>query len=174
MVPIPYKRESHLAIHSLQYRTQCPHALHIKSRVFSHCASACRCCIHWKVFEVDRTNIFDRIIAAIGAQVEQPHDAAAKSANNGTLCYWLTNTVTLLLLLQKNLKPAATPGRGRGLAGGTASAGPTGSIAAGALAAHKLAERHRCSAVLLMLFVMLSVAGWLAVGQAWSLPLESW
>jgi hypothetical protein len=72
-----------------------------------------RCCIQWKVFEVDRTNIFDRIITAIGERVESPKDTSSDAPANGTLCYWLTNTVTLLLLLQKNLKPAATQGSRR-------------------------------------------------------------
>ena len=79
-----------------------------------------RCCIQWKVFEVDRTNLFDRIMGAIGDRVELPKEGG-DSPHNGALCYWLTNTVTLLLMLQKNLKPAATSGgrRGVGAPGGT-------------------------------------------------------
>lgn len=56
---------------------------------------------------MDRTNIFDRIITTIGEKIEPPRGG---DVSNVTLCYWLCNTVTLLLLLQKNLKPAATPG----------------------------------------------------------------
>jgi hypothetical protein len=61
---------------------------------------------------MDRTNIFDRIITTIGEKIEPPRGG---DVSNVTLCYWLCNTATLLLLLQKNLKPAATPGRVRRL-----------------------------------------------------------
>jgi hypothetical protein len=85
-----------------------------------------RCCIQWKVFEVDRTNIFDRIIGAIGERIEPPKEGSAgASGHNGALAYWLTNTVTLLLLLQKNLKPAAhsRPRLAGAAGGGIAAAG---------------------------------------------------
>uniref|UniRef100_A0A0E0C3V0 Dilute domain-containing protein n=1 Tax=Oryza meridionalis TaxID=40149 RepID=A0A0E0C3V0_9ORYZ len=56
-----------------------------------------RCLIHWKSFEEDRTTVFDRIIQKISAAIEARD-------NNETLAYWLSNSCTLLLLLQKTLK----------------------------------------------------------------------
>ena len=50
--------------------------------------------MQWKVFQADRTVLFD-------SQIEQQQD------NNGCLAYWLSNTVTLLYLLQRNIKPAS-------------------------------------------------------------------
>ncbi len=37
----------------------------------------------------------------MGSQIERQQD------NNGCLAYWLSNTVTLLYLLQRNIKPAS-------------------------------------------------------------------
>ncbi|MQL94233.1 hypothetical protein Taro_026885 [Colocasia esculenta] len=62
--------------------------------------SACliyRCLLHWRSFEVERTTVFDRIIQTIGAAVEV-------QGNNDSLAYWLSNSSTLLLLLQRTLK----------------------------------------------------------------------
>ncbi|KAK9809830.1 hypothetical protein WJX72_000004 [[Myrmecia] bisecta] len=60
-----------------------------------------RSCLQWKVFQADRTVLFDRIINTMGSQIEKQQD------NNACLSYWLSNTVTLLYLLQKNIKPAS-------------------------------------------------------------------
>ncbi|RMZ56348.1 hypothetical protein APUTEX25_004705, partial [Auxenochlorella protothecoides] len=60
-----------------------------------------RCCLQWKTFQADRTPLFDRIIATMGSQVE------AHQEDNAMLSYWLSNTVTLLYLLQRNIKPAS-------------------------------------------------------------------
>jgi myosin V len=60
-----------------------------------------RCCLQWKTFQADRTMLFDKIINTVGAQIEHQQD------NNNCLAYWLSNTVTLLYLLQKNIKPAS-------------------------------------------------------------------
>lgn len=60
-----------------------------------------RCCLQWKTFQADRTTLFDRIINAMGAQIERQQD------DNACLAYWLSNTVTLLYLLQRNIKPAS-------------------------------------------------------------------
>ena len=57
--------------------------------------------MQWKVFQADRTVLFDKIINSMGSQIEQQQD------NNGCLAYWLSNTVTLLYLLQRNIKPAS-------------------------------------------------------------------
>ena len=64
-------------------------------------ALLCRSCLQWKVFQADRTVLFDKIINSMGSQIEQQQD------NNGCLAYWLSNTVTLLYLLQRNIKPAS-------------------------------------------------------------------
>lgn len=60
-----------------------------------------RCCLQWRAFQADRTSLFDRIIGVIGSQIERQQE------DNVFLSYWLTNTVTLLHLLQKNIKPAS-------------------------------------------------------------------
>jgi len=60
-----------------------------------------RCCLQWKAFSADRTSLFDRIINAMGASIE------ARQDDDACLAYWLSTTVTLLFLLQRNIKPAA-------------------------------------------------------------------
>ncbi|GAB2291863.1 hypothetical protein Dimus_026114 [Dionaea muscipula] len=55
-----------------------------------------KCLLHWRSFEVEKTSIFDRIIQTIGSAIEVP--------DNNALAYWLSNTSTLLLLLQQTLK----------------------------------------------------------------------
>ncbi|GLT69540.1 hypothetical protein SLA2020_416840 [Shorea laevis] len=56
-----------------------------------------KCLLHWRSFEVERTNIFDRIIRTIGAAIEVQD-------NIDILSYWLSNSSTLLSLLQRTLK----------------------------------------------------------------------
>lgn len=41
-----------------------------------------RSCLHWKSFQADKTAIFDRIIQAIGHQIEERQD------DNNTMAYW--------------------------------------------------------------------------------------
>ncbi|KAK9836002.1 hypothetical protein WJX81_005192 [Elliptochloris bilobata] len=63
-----------------------------------------RCCLQWRTFQADRTVLFDKVINAMGGQIERQQD------NNACLAYWLSNTVTLLYLLQRNIKPASGGG----------------------------------------------------------------
>nr|7KFL_A Chain A, Myosin-17 [Arabidopsis thaliana]7KFL_B Chain B, Myosin-17 [Arabidopsis thaliana] len=56
-----------------------------------------KCLLHWRSFEVERTSVFDRIIQTIATAIEVPD-------NNEVLAYWLSNSATLLLLLQRTLK----------------------------------------------------------------------
>ncbi|CAL9113071.1 unnamed protein product [Musa textilis] len=69
-----------------------------------------RCLLHWRSFEVERTSIFDRIIQTIGSAIEAQD-------NIDVLSYWLSNSSTLLLLLQRTLKASGaaslTPQRRR-------------------------------------------------------------
>nr|DAD49059.1 TPA_asm: hypothetical protein HUJ06_018996 [Nelumbo nucifera] len=69
-----------------------------------------RCLLHWRSFEVERTSVFDRIIQTIGSAIEAQD-------NNDLLSYWLSNSSTLLLLLQRTLKASGaaswTPQRRR-------------------------------------------------------------
>jgi len=52
----------------------------------------------------------------IGAQIERHQE------DNPRLCYWLTNTTTLLFLLQRNIKPASSGSlKGRAAAAGRAA-----------------------------------------------------
>ncbi|XP_021893807.1 myosin-6-like [Carica papaya] len=66
-----------------------------------------KCLLHWKSFEAERTSVFDRLIQMIGSAIENED-------NNDHMAYWLSNTSTLLFLLQQSLKAAgsgATPHR---------------------------------------------------------------
>ncbi|XP_038902022.1 myosin-8-like isoform X3 [Benincasa hispida] len=56
--------------------------------------------LHWRSFEAEKTSVFDRLIQLIGSAIENQDD-------NELMTYWLSNTTTLLFLLQKSLK--ATP-----------------------------------------------------------------
>ncbi|CAL9751955.1 unnamed protein product [Musa acuminata subsp. burmannicoides] len=60
-----------------------------------------KCLLQWRSFEVERTSIFDRIIQSIGSAIESQD-------NTDVLSYWLSNTSTLLLLLQRTLKASGS------------------------------------------------------------------
>ncbi|XP_047334223.1 myosin-6 [Impatiens glandulifera] len=62
-----------------------------------------KCLLHWKSFEAERTSVFDRLIQMIGSSIESQD-------NNDLMAYWLSNTSTLLFLLQKSLKTGGAPG----------------------------------------------------------------
>ncbi|XP_062166607.1 myosin-8-like [Alnus glutinosa] len=55
-----------------------------------------KCLLHWRSFEAERTSVFDRLIQLIGSAIENQD-------NNNLMAYWLTNTSTLLFLLQRSL-----------------------------------------------------------------------
>ncbi|XP_043719718.1 myosin-6 isoform X1 [Telopea speciosissima] len=63
-----------------------------------------KCLLHWKSFEAERTSVFDRLIQMIGSAIENQD-------NNEHMAYWLSNTSTLLFLLQRSLKAAGSPRR---------------------------------------------------------------
>ncbi|KAI3459593.1 hypothetical protein Pfo_016256 [Paulownia fortunei] len=63
-----------------------------------------KCLIHWRSFEAERTSVFDRIIQIIGSAIEE-------EANNDYMAYWLSNTSTLLFLLQQTLKATVSTPR---------------------------------------------------------------
>ncbi|CAN4102059.1 unnamed protein product [Withania somnifera] len=67
-----------------------------------------KCLLHWKSFEAEKTIVFDRLVQMIGSAIENQD-------SNDHMAYWLSNTLTLLLLIQKSLKPdsavGATPTR---------------------------------------------------------------
>ncbi|KAM3708426.1 hypothetical protein ACB098_02G097000 [Castanea mollissima] len=56
-----------------------------------------KCLLHWRSFEAERTSVFDRLVQLIGSAIESQD-------NNDHMAYWLTNTSTLLFLLQRSLK----------------------------------------------------------------------
>ncbi|KAH9729016.1 Myosin-6 [Citrus sinensis] len=62
-----------------------------------------KCLLHWKSFEAERTSVFDRLIQMIGSAIENEDD-------NDHMAYWLSNTSTLLFLLQRSLKAAGASG----------------------------------------------------------------
>ncbi|KAK8639453.1 hypothetical protein V6N13_137831 [Hibiscus sabdariffa] len=62
-----------------------------------------KCLLHWKSFEAERTNVFDRLIQMIGSAIENEE-------NNGHMAYWLSNASALLFLLQKSLKASGANG----------------------------------------------------------------
>ncbi|WVZ73418.1 hypothetical protein U9M48_021725 [Paspalum notatum var. saurae] len=71
-----------------------------------------KCLLHWRAFESERTAIFDHVIEAI-------NDVLKGDEADGRLPYWLSNTSTLLCLLQRNLRSNglfATPSRRTGVA----------------------------------------------------------
>ncbi|XP_047336364.1 myosin-6-like [Impatiens glandulifera] len=62
-----------------------------------------KCLLHWKSLEAEKTSVFDRLIQMIGSAIENQDD-------NDLMAYWLSNTSTLLFLLQKSLNSGgATP-----------------------------------------------------------------
>ncbi|XP_030490697.2 myosin-17 isoform X1 [Cannabis sativa] len=63
-----------------------------------------KCLLQWKSFEVERASIFDSIIKNIGTLVEKAR------GNSDVLSYWLSNTSTLLLLLQRTLRATGVAG----------------------------------------------------------------
>ncbi|KAJ6835095.1 myosin-17-like [Iris pallida] len=69
-----------------------------------------KCLLQWRLFEVERTSVFDRIIQVIGSSLETQD-------KNDVLSYWLSNSSTLSLLLQRTLKASGaaslTPQRRR-------------------------------------------------------------
>ncbi|KAJ0266458.1 Myosin [Hirschfeldia incana] len=69
-----------------------------------------KCLLHWKSFELEETNIFDRIIQTIASAIEVPD-------NNQVLAYWLSNSCMLLKLLQHTFT-SATILESRGCMGG--------------------------------------------------------
>mmetsp|Transcript_13678 Transcript_13678/g.18752 ORF Transcript_13678/g.18752 Transcript_13678/m.18752 type:complete len:1592 (+) Transcript_13678:330-5105(+) len=68
-----------------------------KSRPVAACVIF-RSLLHWRSFEAERTNIFDRIIQTMSRAIENHTD------DTQHLSYWLSNTTTLLTLLQRTLK----------------------------------------------------------------------
>ncbi|KAG8372794.1 hypothetical protein BUALT_Bualt12G0104000 [Buddleja alternifolia] len=63
-----------------------------------------KCLIHWRSFEAERTNVFDRLITIIGSAIQD-------EANTGYMAYWLSNTSTLLFLLEQTLKTTVSTPR---------------------------------------------------------------
>ncbi|CAL9231011.1 unnamed protein product [Arabidopsis halleri] len=61
-----------------------------------------KCLLHWRSFEVERTNIFDRIVKIIASAIEV-------SDNNKVLAYWLSNSAMLVCLLQQTFRSSTMP-----------------------------------------------------------------
>ncbi|KAL0414155.1 UNVERIFIED_CONTAM: Myosin-8 [Sesamum radiatum] len=69
-----------------------------------------KCLIHWRSFEADRTNVFDRLIQIIGSAIGSSNDSpSSDEANKDCMVYWLTNTSILLFLLQRTLRAPSSP-----------------------------------------------------------------
>ena len=58
-----------------------------------------KCLLQWNAFQAERTTIFDQIIQSVGGILEENQD------NNDVLAHWLTNSVTLLALFRKFVRP---------------------------------------------------------------------
>uniref|UniRef100_A0A0E0K6W0 Uncharacterized protein n=1 Tax=Oryza punctata TaxID=4537 RepID=A0A0E0K6W0_ORYPU len=72
-----------------------------------------KCLLHWKSFEAEKTSVFDRLIQLIGSAIESAYVVKPLMQNeedNDNLAYWLSNTSSLLFLLQRSLKAAGAPG----------------------------------------------------------------
>lgn len=80
-----------------------------------------KCCVQWKAFQLEKTNIFERIIKTISDQIEN------NQGNIGVLAYWLSNTVALINLMQTHVKPARRRSSG-GFTPKPATAGSNGLI----------------------------------------------
>ncbi|XP_062213114.1 myosin-6-like [Phragmites australis] len=63
-----------------------------------------KCLLHWRIFETDKTNVFDRLIQIFSYAMQ-------KQESNADLAYWLSNSSSLLIILQKSLKPPGSSGR---------------------------------------------------------------
>ncbi|KAM0865849.1 hypothetical protein ACQ4PT_043021 [Festuca glaucescens] len=59
-----------------------------------------RCLLQWKSFEVERTDHFDRIMTCM--------HSAVYNQDYSELAYWLSNSCTLLVLMQRTLETAPT------------------------------------------------------------------
>uniref|UniRef100_A0A0E0KLW7 Myosin motor domain-containing protein n=1 Tax=Oryza punctata TaxID=4537 RepID=A0A0E0KLW7_ORYPU len=62
-----------------------------------------KCLLHWRIFEAEKTNVFDRLIQIFGSAMQ-------KQESNADLAYWLSNSSSLLIILQKSLKPVGSSG----------------------------------------------------------------
>ncbi|CAM0877745.1 unnamed protein product [Alopecurus aequalis] len=62
-----------------------------------------KCLLHWRTFEAERTNVFDRLIQIFSSAMQ-------KQDSNSDLAYWLSNSSSLLIILQKSLRPAGAGG----------------------------------------------------------------
>ncbi|CAJ2632825.1 unnamed protein product [Trifolium pratense] len=60
-----------------------------------------KCLLHWKSFEAEKSSVFDRLIQMIGSAIEDQDD-------NDLMAYWLSNTSTLLFLLEQSLKSGSS------------------------------------------------------------------
>ncbi|EEE60343.1 hypothetical protein OsJ_13457 [Oryza sativa Japonica Group] len=60
-----------------------------------------KCLLHWRTFEAEKTNVFDRLIQIFGSAMQ-------KQESNADLAYWLSNSSSLLIILQKSLKPVGS------------------------------------------------------------------
>ncbi|XP_027118946.1 myosin-8-like [Coffea arabica] len=56
-----------------------------------------KCLVNWRSFEAEKTSVFDRLIQMIGSAIQD-------ETNNDYMAYWLSNTSTLLFLLQQTIK----------------------------------------------------------------------
>eukprot|EP00899_Mesostigma_viride_P015795 jgi/Mesvir1/24216/Mv10927-RA.2 len=68
-----------------------------------------RTMLHWRSFGQERTNIFDKIVISMSSAIESHLD------NNEVLAYWLSNTSTLLNLMQRTLRTSAAASKPRPL-----------------------------------------------------------
>ncbi|KAI4964048.1 hypothetical protein ZWY2020_008445 [Hordeum vulgare] len=80
-----------------------------------------RCILHWKSFEAGKTNVFDRIIASMFSTVKSSSTSCfPRAKSNDMLAYWLSNSSTLLLLMQRTMRTVTggrfTPRRGKSFA----------------------------------------------------------
>ncbi|KAE8717544.1 Myosin-6 [Hibiscus syriacus] len=56
-----------------------------------------KCLLQWKLFEAEKTSVFDRLVEMIGSALEDED-------STDHIAYWLSNTSSLLFLLQRTLK----------------------------------------------------------------------
>ncbi|CAI7810485.1 unnamed protein product [Closterium sp. NIES-53] len=64
-----------------------------------------RALLHWRSFDAEQTNVFDRIIQTMSVAVDTHDSAGATSNSADRLAFWLSNASALLHLLHRSFRP---------------------------------------------------------------------
>ncbi|XP_019084219.1 PREDICTED: myosin-17-like [Camelina sativa] len=67
-----------------------------------------KCLLHWRSFELEKTNIFSRIVQTIASAIEVNNKELITDTNK-VLAYWLSNSAMLVCLLQRTFRSSSVP-----------------------------------------------------------------